>query len=173
MPLETPLRPPAHRTAAPTARYAWAATRIFLGWIFLWAFIDKLLGFGKSAPEGWVDGTSPSKGFLSSVDGPFQGMFHAMAGALWVDALYMFGLIGLGVALVLGIGLRAAAVGGTLLIAMLWAASLWPEANPFMDEHWIYAGVLISLALSDAGETWGLARPWSRTAVVRRFPFLR
>ncbi|MFC6886254.1 MULTISPECIES: hypothetical protein [Actinomadura] len=155
------------------ARYAWAVSRFFLGWIFLWAFLDKLFGLGKPATSGWLDGTSPSEHFLSGAGGPFAGMFHAMAGVLWVDASYMFGMAGLGVALFLGIGLRVAAAGGTVLLAMLWAASLWPEANPFMDLHWIYAGLLVCLAATDAGDTLGLGGPWSRTALVRRFPFLR
>ncbi|TDD73305.1 DoxX family membrane protein [Actinomadura rubrisoli] len=173
MTVGTRLTPSDQRTTPYTARYAWALGRLFLGWIFLWAFLDKLLGLDKPAPKGWLDGTSPSKGFLSHVEGPFKDMFHAMAGDLWVDALYMFGLAGLAFALITGIGLRVAAAGGTLLLAMLWMASLWPETNPFMDEHWIYAILLVSLAYANAGDTLGLGAPWSRTALVRRFPFLR
>ncbi|WP_067452412.1 DoxX family membrane protein [Actinomadura macra] len=174
MSVRTHPTPPAHRTTdSPAAPYAWAAGRLCLGWIFVWAFLDKLLGLDKPAPSGWLDGTSPSKGFLSHVEGPFKGMFHSMAGQTWVDASYMFGLAGLGVALTLGIGLRIAAAGGTILLAMLWAASLPLETNPFMDEHWIYAALLIAVAFANAGDAVGLGRPWSRTSLVRRFPFLR
>ncbi len=43
------------------------------------------------------------------------------------DWLFMLGLLGVGLALLLGIGLRVAAVSGTVLFAMLWL-SQWPSA---------------------------------------------
>ncbi|MEU8123851.1 hypothetical protein AB0C21_34525 [Spirillospora sp. NPDC049024] len=173
MSVDIPVRPPSAVTAEHPARYALAAGRLFLGWIFIWAFADKLFGLGKPAEKGWLDGVSPSKGFLSHADGPFKEVFHAMAGKVWVDALFMFGLGGLGVALLLGICLRLAAIGGTVLLAMLWAASLWPDANPFMDMHWIYASTLVAAALADAGATLGFGRVWGRLPVIRRHPLLR
>ncbi|TMQ92001.1 DoxX family membrane protein [Actinomadura soli] len=173
MSLDTRLRPSPSLASEHPARYALAAGRLFLGWIFLWAFLDKLFGLGKGTESGWLSGTSPSKGFLSHVEGPFKEIFHSMAGQLWVDALFMFGLGGLGVALLLGICLRPAAVGGTLLMLMLWAASLWPDTNPFMDMHWIYAALMVAVALADAGTTLGFGRAWARLPVVRRSPFLR
>lgn len=173
MSLDTPLRPKPSLASRPPARYALAAGRLFLGWTFLWAFVDKLFGFGKSTEKGWLSGVSPSKGFLSHTEGPFKDLFHAMAGKVWVDVLFMFGLGGLGVALLLGICLRIAAAGGTILLFMLWAASLWPDSNPFMDQHWLYAALLISVALADAGTTLGLGRSWTRLPVVRDHPLLR
>jgi thiosulfate dehydrogenase [quinone] large subunit len=155
------------------ALYALAVGRLFLGWTFLWALVDKLFGLGKPAEKGWLSGVSPSEGFLGHTQGPFKEIFHAMAGKVWVDALFMFGLGGLGIALLLGICLRLAAIGGTVLLAMLWAASLWPDANPFMDMHWIYATTLISAALADAGRPLGLGRLWERLPVIRRHPLLR
>ncbi|TDB88180.1 DoxX family membrane protein [Actinomadura sp. KC216] len=171
MSLDTRLRSSLSLTAEHPARYALAAGRIFLGWIFLWAFLDKLFGIKKGTESGWLSGTSPSKGFLSHNDGPFKEVFHSMAGQVWVDALFMFGLGGLGVALLLGICLRLAALGGTILMFMLWVASLWPDTNPFMDMHWIYAALLIAIALADAGTTLGLGRPWAR--LVRNSALLR
>ncbi|WUH98922.1 DoxX family membrane protein [Spirillospora sp. NBC_00431] len=173
MSLDTRLRPPTPLASEHPARYALAIGRLFLCWIFLWAFIDKLFGLGKATESGWLSGTSPSKGFLSHAEGPFQEMFHAMAGKVWVDALFMFGLGGLAVALLLGIGLRLAAIGGTILMVMLWAASLWPENNPFMDMHWIYAAMLVALALTDSGTALGFGRAWARLPLVRRYPILR
>ena len=52
----------------------------------------------------------------------------------------MLGLLGIGVALILGIGMRVAAVAGALLLVLMWTAVLPPENNPFMDDHLIYAG---------------------------------
>jgi thiosulfate dehydrogenase (quinone) large subunit len=34
--------------------------------------------------------------------GPLEGTFHAIAGAAWADWLFMAGLLGIGIALILG-----------------------------------------------------------------------
>jgi thiosulfate dehydrogenase [quinone] large subunit len=157
------------------ARYVFAVTRISLGFVFLWAFFDKLLGWGKSTPSNgaWIHGGSPTAGFLNSVQGPFAGTFHAIAGAAWADWLFMAGLLGIGVALTLGVGMRIAAASGALLLVLMWAASLPINTNPFLDDHLVYALVVVGLALIHAGDTIGLGRMWSRLAVVRRVPVLR
>jgi thiosulfate dehydrogenase [quinone] large subunit len=90
-----------------------------------------------------------------------------------VNWLFMGTLLALGLALLLGIGLRAAAVGGSVLMLAMWSVALLPENNPFLDDHIIYALVLVVLALAAAGNTWGLGARWSRTRLVRRFPFLK
>src|ERR1700676_515785 len=54
-------------------RYVWALTRLCLGWTFLWPFLDKLFGLGHetTTAHAWVNGGSPSMGFLSGAAGPF------------------------------------------------------------------------------------------------------
>jgi thiosulfate dehydrogenase [quinone] large subunit len=42
-----------------------------------------------------------------------------------------------------------------------------------MDDHLVYALVLVLLALVGAGRTVGLGAAWERLAVVRRHPFLK
>jgi len=106
------------------------------------------------------------------VTGPFKGVFEPMAGAAWADWLFMFGLLAIGVALTLGIGMRIAAASGALLLTFMWMASLPLENNPFMDDHLIYAVVLIVLAALHSGDTLGLGRLWARTDLVRRYPAL-
>ena len=157
------------------ASIAWAVTRILLGLIFLWAFFDKLLGLGFATPpeRAWLAGGSPTRGFLSNAGGPFAGAFHAMAGSVVVDWLFILALLGIGLALVLGIGIRIAAASGALLLLMMWAASLPIATHPFLDDHVIYAVVLIGLALERAGDTWGLGRWWSSTPLVRRARWLQ
>ncbi|MEV4569763.1 hypothetical protein AB0K12_38895 [Nonomuraea sp. NPDC049419] len=46
--------------------YVWAAARIAIGWIFLWAFLDKTFGWGFATPSdrAWIAGGSPTTGFL-------------------------------------------------------------------------------------------------------------
>jgi thiosulfate dehydrogenase [quinone] large subunit len=138
--------------------------RITTGFVFLWAFFDKVfgLGYATKAANAWINGGSPTKGFLSRVAvGPFESTFHAMAGAWWADWLFMLGLLAIGVAVIAGIGLRLAAIAGTLMMLLMWAAE-WPLAqftsagepsmstNPVIDYHIIYAVALIAVARSEA-----------------------
>ncbi|WP_249346916.1 hypothetical protein [Microbispora sp. H11081] len=158
------------------ARFAWAAARIAIGWVFLWAFLDKTFGFGFATPaaKAWINGGSPTTGFLKgTADNALGGMFNALAGQAWVDWLFMIGLAGIGTALILGIGMRIAAATGGLLLVLMWAAELPLTTNPFMDDHIVYAIVLIGLALANAGDTLGLGKAWAATPLVRRLPILR
>ncbi|MCA2213989.1 DoxX family membrane protein [Jidongwangia harbinensis] len=163
-------------TRSKATRYTLAALRLSLGWVFLWAFIDKLFGLGFATPEknAWINGGSPTKGFLgNAVAGPFADFYRSFAGATWADWLFMTGLAAIGTALILGIGVRVAAVAGSVLLVAMWTAVLPPENNPFMDDHLIYAGVLIVLALTTAGNTLGLGRFWARLPLVQRLPWLQ
>jgi thiosulfate dehydrogenase [quinone] large subunit len=154
--------------------YVWAATRLGLGWIFLWAFLDKMFGLGHetASADSWIHGGSPTEGFLSGSVGPFSSIYHSIAGAGLVDGLFMVGLAAIGILLVLGIGMRFACGAGALMVVLMWSAALPPENNPFLDEHIIYALVLIGLALVGAGNTLGLGRWWTKTSLVQRFPWL-
>ena len=157
-------------------RYVQAGLRLALGWIFLWAFLDKLFGLGHETPSAnaWINGGSPTKGFLGkAVSGPFEGLYHNIAGAAWADALFMVGLGAIGIALIAGIGMRIAASAGALLLVLMWTAVLPPENNPFMDDHLIYAGILAVLALTAAGNTLGLGAYWARLPIVQRLPWLK
>ena len=166
----------AETTVQKATRYVLAGLRLALGWIFLWAFLDKLFGLGHGTPSAnaWINGGSPTKGFLGkAVSGPFEGFYHSFAGAAWADWLFMLGLAGIGIALLAGIGMRIAAVAGSLMLVLMWTAVLPPENNPFMDDHLVYAGVLALLALTAAGDTLGLGARWDRLPLVQRLPWLR
>jgi uncharacterized membrane protein YphA (DoxX/SURF4 family) len=163
-------------TESSAARYVWAAARLALGWVFLWAFLDKMFGLGHETPaaKAWIDGGSPTEGFLAhSPAGPLAGFYHDIAGAGWADWLFMIGLGGIGAALILGVGMRIAAVGGAALLVMMWSAVLPPENNLFMDDHLVYALLIVGLALVSAGDTLGLGRWWARTPLVKRLPILK
>jgi uncharacterized membrane protein YphA (DoxX/SURF4 family) len=97
------------------------------------------------------------------IKGPLAGLYRHLAGVTVVDWLFMIGLAAVGTALVLGIGMRiAAAAGALLMVMMMWSAVLPPASKPFMDDHLIYALVLIGLALVGAGDSFGLGRWWRR-----------
>src|SRR4051794_35125465 len=72
----------------PLATRMLAVTRIALGFVFLWAFLDKTFGWHYATPagKGWVDGGSPTSGFLSGVHvGPFAPTLRSWAGEPWAD----------------------------------------------------------------------------------------
>jgi thiosulfate dehydrogenase [quinone] large subunit len=157
------------------ASRALAALRIAYGLTFLWAFFDKLFGFGyatKSA-KSWINGGDPTAGFLKGSEGPFDGFYHSLVGDWWVTPLFMIGLAGLGLALTFGIGMRIAAGAGTLLYLMMWSAALPPTTNPVLDDHILGALALIVLAATAAGNTWGFGKIWSSTELVHKYPVLR
>lgn len=156
------------------ARYTWAAARLALGSIFLWAFLDKFFGLGHetASADSVLNGGNPTKGFLSGAVGPFSGIYHDIAGNVVVNVLFMAGLAFIGVALLSGIAMRFAAVAGALMMVLMWSASLPPANHIFMDDHIVYAIVLIGLALVKAGDTIGFGRSWSESKLVRRLPWL-
>lgn len=148
------------------ARQVLAVARIVIGFTFLWAFIDKLFGLGFATPaeRAWINGGTPAQGFIGGIEGPFAGFFQIFANPFG-DALFMIGLLGIGVALMTGAGLRIAAVTGTLLMLFMYLAEL-PAAlggtNPVVDSHWHEALLLIIAAVTLSGDTWGVGKIWGR-----------
>jgi thiosulfate dehydrogenase (quinone) large subunit len=55
----------------------------------------------------------------------------------------------------------------------MWTAVLPTANNPFMDDHLIYAGTIVGLALTQAGDTLGPGTWWGRTALVSGAPWLK
>jgi thiosulfate dehydrogenase [quinone] large subunit len=165
---------PASAMARNVTRYVLAAVRVVIGFTFFWAFLDKLFGLGYATPaaKSWINGGSPTKGFLSSAAGPFAGFYHGLAGTGFANVMFMLALAGIGIALLLGIGTRVAAVSGAILYLMMWSVALPPTANPLLDEHIIGALAVLLLALLSAGDTFGLGRWWKDQAIVRRNPWL-
>ncbi len=158
---------------------AWVAlgvTRIMLGFIFLWAFFDKLLGWGKATPSGkaWVDGVLPTTGYLKGVEkagGPFADFFGGLATNSLFAWLFMLGLLLIGLALIFGVSLRMAALFGTVMMVMMWMSSMPLKTNPIIDDHLIYAGLLWVVAF---GKTALSANDWWRSLdVVKRNSWLR
>ena len=84
----------------------------------------------------------------------------------------MLGLLGIAAALLLGVVVRIAEACGAVMVILMWSASLPPQDDVFMDNHIIYALVLIGLALVGAGNTLGLGRWWTQTTLVRRYLWL-
>jgi thiosulfate dehydrogenase (quinone) large subunit len=171
--------------------------RIAMGWTFLWAFLDKAFGLGfgtgRDAETGaitffgtdaWIHGGSPTAGVVGfALKGPFKGTIQSITGyemtqagphvAGWVDWLFMGTLLAIGVALILGIATKLAAIGGIAWMATFYlATAIWPEHNPFLDEHLVNILVLTGLLLANAGRYYGLGKAWQRLGFVKDRPYL-
>ncbi|GAT71378.1 membrane protein [Planomonospora sphaerica] len=59
------------------------------------------------------------------------------------------------------------------MMLLMWAAALPLETNPAVDDHIVYAVVLVTLALTRAGDTLGLGARWAATPLVERLPILK
>jgi thiosulfate dehydrogenase [quinone] large subunit len=158
--------------------YVFAGLRFALGAIFLWAFADKTFGLGYStkSANSWLNGGSPTNGFLSHTTGWLSGFYQAIAGNVVTDWLFMLGLLAIGLALVLGVGVRLAGYGGALLMLLMWSAAtlgVSGTTNPVIDDHIVYAIVFLGFALHpEVGDTLGLGKAWRRMSVVQKHPSL-
>ncbi|MGC4174983.1 DoxX family protein [Demequina sp.] len=155
--------------------------RIAIGFIFLWAFFDKLFGLGYSTcrttnddgtfsidamcDSAWVNGGHVTEGYLvygGNVNSPFHDFFVDLGGQRWTDWPFMLGLLGVGFALMFGVGTKVAMWAGSLMLLFMYLTQMWPSTNPFLDEHWIealgiIAAVLLELRYRQAiglGEWW-------------------
>jgi thiosulfate dehydrogenase [quinone] large subunit len=164
--------------------------RMLLGFTFLWAFLDKLLALGFStgrAVDGtiaffgdaaWIHGASPTAGAIGfGLKGPFADTIQSVTGyqmtatgpavSGWIDWLFMASLLLIGLGLITGVMTRLAAFGGIAWLAVFYlGTAIWPEHNPFVDEHVIDAVVLVALVLANAGRYWGLGKIWQRVSWV-------
>lgn len=166
----------AHIVTTPGGRRWLAVLRLATGFIFLWAFLDKTFGLGYATPpeRAWISGGTPSQGFLNSdsVIGPLKPFFAAIASPV-SDVLFMVAMLAIGLAVILGVGLRISAVVGSLLMIAMYLAE-WPfganaaSTNPLVDYHVIYALSLIVIAALAAGDTWGFGRQWKAFPFVQR-----
>jgi thiosulfate dehydrogenase (quinone) large subunit len=155
--------------------------RIGLGAVFLWAFLDKLFGFGYATPaaRAWINGGTPTKGYLGSSTGPLADLFKSIAGNPVTDALFMLGLLAVGLSLVAGVGVRVAGFAGALMVLLMWLSHPpWVRIdgaggpNPLVDSHVIYGLLLLAFAFLHAGRYLGLGGAWEKVPVVRRHHWL-
>jgi thiosulfate dehydrogenase [quinone] large subunit len=158
----------------PNARYLWAVIRFGMAWTFLWPFVDKMFGLNHqtTSAQAWINGGNPTKGFLSGSAGAFSSFYQSIAGAGVVNVLFMVGLLGIGLALALGVAMRPACVAGATMLLLMWSASLPPSDDLFLDNHIIYALLLIGLVAVGAGKTFGLGKRWEGLELVRRYHWL-
>ena len=54
-----------------------------------------------------------------------------------------------------------------LVTSITTATAIWPEHNPFVDDHFVYMIVLVGLILANAGRYYGLGKVWQRVGFVQ------
>jgi thiosulfate dehydrogenase [quinone] large subunit len=173
----------------PKAGRFWGALRLLMGFTFLWAFLDKMFALGFATgrnpktggidffgPDAWIRGGSPTDGFLGfalHTKAPFLAFYQGMVGSTFVEWAFMLSLLGIGIALMFGIVTRIAAIGGAVLMVMMYfAGSFFPENNPLIDEHIVYAVILVGIAYVGAGRFLGLGNWWRKTRLVKKYSIL-
>jgi thiosulfate dehydrogenase [quinone] large subunit len=168
--------------------WAWTVLRILLGWSFLWAFLDKMFGLGFSTcraddssqidffcDAAMIKGGSPTYGVLEfGTDGSHTGfLFEWMAPSgpdsiNLADVLFMAAMLLGGIALMIGIAVRIAAVGSAIMMAFMFLAlDVWPDNNPINSSHVIEFFVYLGIATVGAGSF--ALQPW----FDRTFPGMR
>ena len=183
-----PVTAPPRREIGIGAGVTLGVLRMFMGFTFLWAFLDKAFALGFSTgrnpdtgvihffgSDAWIKGGSPTDGvLLFALKGPFKGLYDGLAGQTWVEWVYMLSMLLIGTALIFGVATRLAAIGGIIWLTIFYTATaIWPEHNPFLDEHVVYSVLLVALVLLGAGSYLGFGDRWNRTRLVQRLPFLK
>lgn len=157
--------PVATRSALPIAI---AVTRILMGFYFFWAFADKVFGLGFSTPaeRAWINGGSPTTGFLTNAtaESPLAGFFTGIAGNPLVDWLFMLGLLAVGVTLMFGVGVRLGAIAGVAMLLLMYLAefplTMTGATNPLIDSHIIDMGVMAIAFFAVTDQRLSLAPVW-------------
>ena len=138
--------------------------RIAMGWLMFYAGITKVLD------PAWT-----SVGYLRGAKtfAPLYQWLALPSNIGWVDALNTWGLVLLGVSLLLGIGVRfSSTLGAVLMLLYYFPVLAFPRVGHgyIVDEHIIYAIVLLFFAAARAGRTFGLDRWCAGLPICRRFP---
>lgn len=123
----------------------YVALRVLLGGMFL--------------TTGWAKVSSDwsAASYLASAEGPFSEWFRSLAGNGVIDGMNEWGLLFLGIALIVGSLVRPAAILGMLLMALYYFAHFVSNTKMgYIDQHVIYAAVLALFAAGGAGHAFGL-----------------
>ena len=134
----------------------------------LYAGLTKILNPDWSA-EGYLKGAQTFKNLYD---------WFLQPGKLpLINLINEWGLTLLGISLILGIFVRLSSVLGAVLMFLYYFPVLsFPYIQPhsfIVDEHIIYAVVLLFLASIRAGRIWGLEEKCSNLPICSRFPRFR
>jgi thiosulfate dehydrogenase [quinone] large subunit len=161
-------------------KFAIALTRVTVGWVFLYAGLEKVFGATPFTAAGFLKfgtiGTTAEKVAEGTIVNPTHDFWVSLAGngtlLPIVNTLVVFGEVAIGVALILGIATRFASVMGFLMMGLFWIAA-WDFAFGVVEYHSVLAIVALALGIIGAGEAFGLDAIVDETPIVKRIPVLR
>lgn len=142
--------------------------RVTTGWMMFYAGITKVVNPAWSA-EGYLKSAKTFPALFS--------WFASPALLPYVNFVNEWGLTLLGVSLIIGFGVRFSSVLGSVLMLLYYFPVLdgwYPNAHSFIvDEHLIYAAVLLLFAAVRAGRVWGIDGWGVVSTWSVRFPSLK
>lgn len=144
------------------------ALRLSIGWVMFYA------GFIKIIDPSWT-----AAGYLSNAK-TFTAFYQFLLSPSLLPIINIvneWALLLLGISLILGLAVRLSGVLGAALMFLYYFPVLsFPTIAPYsfiIDDHIIYALVLLYLAFARAGRIWGLEKACARLPICSRFPKLR
>lgn len=142
--------------------------RLATGWLMFYAGVTKITNPAWSA-DGYLKG---AKTFPALFDWFLQPSILP-----FTNFVNEWGLTLLGVSLILGIGVRLSSILGFFLMLLYYFPILdfpYPNVHSYIvDEHIIYALVLLVLATFRAGRVGGLENWCAKLPICARFPKFR
>jgi len=156
-----------------------AALRVVVGWVFLYAGIEKIFGAEPFTAASFLQfgtaGTAPgaAEGAIVNPTQAFWVDLASNAAAIGViDFLVPFGQVAIGAALVLGLGTRLAGAMGFLMMSFITIAA-WDFAFGIANYTAVLAITALLLGIMRAGEIYGVDAIVDEQPVVKRTPVLR
>jgi thiosulfate dehydrogenase [quinone] large subunit len=126
--------------------------RMVMAWTFLYPGIREVLSPDFSV-AGFLHHTQTFHDFFST--------FATPPVASVISVVIAYGHLLIGLLLLVGLMVRLSSSLGVLLMGLYWMAHMdWPyienKTNFIIDQHLVFAGVLVYLAIARAGRFWGL-----------------
>ncbi|WP_122088180.1 DoxX family protein [Halalkalicoccus subterraneus] len=150
------------------------ALRLMMGFAFLYAGLDKLLGAEPFSAQGYLLGAVPANG------GPLVDLFVWMGETGWMltilDIAVPFGQVAIGLGLLVGAFTRLAAFFGAFMMVMFYFAN-WDVAHGLINGDFAYMLVFLAVAAFGAGRILGLDAIIERyeidgTPLIEKYPKL-
>ena len=141
--------------------------RTLIGWHFLYEGYYKLMTPGWSA-EGQPLGAWSAAGYLKAASGPLAGLLRRMMESgmgPWIDRGVKFGLLLVGLSLMLGLATRLGCWGAIILLSLFYLSAIPFQGTPqpgnegtylLVNKNLIELVAIFALLLFDTGRIAGL-----------------
>jgi thiosulfate dehydrogenase [quinone] large subunit len=146
--------------------------RTFIGWHFLYEGYFKFV-LPAWTPQGQPLAPFSSAGFIRAATGPLGRLARATAEAgllPWIDKAIVFGLLAVGISLMLGLFTRLGCVGGLMLLGLFYLTAVPLAGLPqtgaegtylIVNKTLIEALAVLALLAFDTGRIAGIDRLWA------------